>query len=253
MKTHLAVTLAALIANAGAATILLVDDSRGLPVQDAWTETLGNLGHSVTVEVIDHNSNVTSDLSSYDLVIWTVGDHAYDNLSTDNWTSMTDYVSSGGKLIYAGGHSVYQENNVGHAAIETFFGVSSTAGNMPMWNSSTTVTGTGNSPSFGTTTYDLQIWSGGEYDNMASAFDVSTATGLVNQPASNSGSAGPFVVAHNPTNGTQLWGIDLNQIAPDDREAFMAASLSSHAIPEPSSAALCFGAALAVFRRRRGA
>lgn len=258
MKTTLkfAAATSLLAATSHAASILLVDDSRGLPVQDAWVETLTNLGHSITVEAILSTGNVTSDMSSFDLVIWTVGDQAYDNLSTANWDSMTAHVAQGGKLLYVGGHSVYEETVVGYEDIEALFGVSATHHNMPEWNGPTTVSGTGNSAEFGTSTYGVQSWAGGEYSNMGSAFDVTTAIPLVNQPDLNRNSPGPYTVAHNAANNTQLWGIDLNQIVPEHRSAFLSAALAVHGIasvPEPSSVLLIAGAGLLALGRRRRA
>lgn len=238
---------------AKAANVLLIDDSYGQPVQAAWTSALSSLGHNVAVESIPNGGNPTVNLASYDLVIWTVGDRAYNNLTVGNWSTMTQYVSSGGKLIYAGGHSVYEEFLVGHAAIESFFGVTNTLHNMPMWGSNTTIVGTGNSPTFGTASYTIPAsWTGGQYQNMFSGFGVSSATALVNQPILNGGSLGPYVVAQNSANSAQLWGLDLNHIAPADRQVFLSNAIQSLAIPEPSALVVSsVGLVMILARRKR--
>ncbi len=233
--------------------VLLIDDSEGLAIQSAWTNSLTNLSHSVTVETLATNGNPTSNLTQYDLVIWSVGDRAYENLTTLNWSTMTQYVNDGGKLIYAGGHSVYQENLVGHPTIESFFGVTNTAGNMPMWGTNTSITGTSASTAFGTESYQIvQDWTGGEYGDMFSGFGVSTGTALVNQPIVTNGAPGPYVVAQNASGSAQLWGLDINHIAASDRDIFLQNSLEALAIPEPSMLGLYLGVvALATIAQRR--
>ncbi len=238
-----------------ATSVLLIDDSRGLSVQGAWTTSLSNLGLSYSVETISPSGNASTDLSLFDTVIWTVGDQAYQNLTSANWATMTSYVSGGGSLIYAGGHSVYEENNVGHAAIESFFGVSNTRYNMPSIPASTTASGTGNSATFGTTTYGINHWSGGYYNGtMMSGFNTSTGIGLVGLPVGSGG--GPFIVATNAVGNAQLWGLDLNQVASADRDAFLGASLGllpSSAVPDASTTmTLLAGSFLGLaFLRRR--
>ncbi len=250
------VLLGGLTPCAPAASILLVDDSEGLPIQPAWTSTLSQLGHSVTIETIAPTGSPTLDLSNYDAVIWSIGDRAYENLTAQNWATMTQYVNAGGKLIYAGGHSVYQENWVGHAGIEAFFGVSGTLYNMPMWGSNTTITGVAGGSPFNNSTYTIvPYWAGGQYGNMFSGFNVSTGTALVNMPVVTNGAPGPYIVAQNAAGTAQLWGLDINHVAEPDREAFLAHSLEALGVPEPSTA-LLFGSLtvglLGLRRRPRG-
>ena len=233
------ILLAPLACTSQAANVLFIDDSRGQSIQSAWITTLNGLGHSVTTEAIPAAGNPTVSLSGFDVVIWSVGDRAYENLTVANWSTMTQYVNGGGKLVYAGGHSVYEEYTVGHAAIENFFGVSGTFHNMPMWGANTSISGSGGSSPFGTSSFAIvQSWSGGEYGNMFSGFGVSNGTALVNQPIVTNGAPGPYVVAQNSAANAQIWGLDLNHIAEPDREAFLGYALQAIAIPEPSCAVL---------------
>lgn len=239
----------------GIINVLLVDDSEGQSIQTAWTSAITDLGHSATVETLGTNANTTSNLNQYDLVIWSVGDRAYENLTAQNWSTMTQYANGGGKLIYAGGHSVYDEDIVGHTAIESFFGVTNTRFNMPMWGTNTAITGTSTSTPFGTATYQIvQDWAGGQYGDMFSGFGVSTGTALVNQPIVTNGAPGPYVVAQNSSGSAQLWGLDLNHINAADREIFLQRSFESLAvIPEPSATGILLGiiTLLTVSQRRK--
>lgn len=247
------VALGAFSGNANAVNVLLVDDSEGQPVQLAWVTTLESLGHSVVVEAVTLDGNPSANFSDYDLVIWTVGDRAYGNLTSSNWAKITSYADQGGKILYAGGHSVFEEFLVGHAAIEAFFGVTNTHLNMPMWGANTTISGTGESPVFGTAAYSIvQDWAGGEWGDMFSGFGVSTATPIINQPTVINGAPGPYIVAQNSAGTAQLWGLDLNHIVPADREEFLGKAMTNLAVPEPTSAILIgLGLGALLLRRKR--
>jgi hypothetical protein len=255
LNTIFVLLLIAWTGSGNAALILLVDDSEGQAVQVAWAQALADLGHTTTIEGLSEYGNSLQNFDLYDAVIWTVGDRAYDNITGANWAKMTNYANSGGKLIYAGGHSVYVENLVGNTAIESFFGISSTYQNMPEFGSATTVTGTGNSSYFGTTTYTVGPWAGGQYGGMFSGFNTTTGVGLLNDPPFTG--TGPYVVAESPSGNAQIWGLDLNHVVSYQRSAFLGAALDelfsqpASAVPEPTTALLWLVGGVVILRYGR--
>ena len=229
------------LANAG--MILIVDDSEGQSIQTAWTDTLSAIGHSYAVEALGVNGNSVSDWSIYDAVIWSVGDRAYENLTTANWSTITNYASGGGNFLYAGGHNVYDEDLVGHSTLESFFGITNTRYNMPMWGSNTSMSGTGLSANIGTDSFDIVVdWTGGEWGNMFSGFGTSSATGTIFMPTVTNGAPGPYVGAVN--NNVGIWGFDINHIAnSQDRISILDGTLNDLGVtvaevPEPSTLAI---------------
>ncbi|HEY4635330.1 MAG TPA: tandem-95 repeat protein, partial [Rhodospirillales bacterium] len=91
--------------------ILFVDDDGGLTGESIWLTALNAAGYTVDYEAISVNGNPVNGLSGYDAVIWSVGDRAYTNLTGQNVTTLQGYLNGGGKLLYAGGHSLYEEPN----------------------------------------------------------------------------------------------------------------------------------------------
>lgn len=261
-KLLLALTLGAslLIAtSAQASAILFIDDDKGQNGQGAWLSALGALGQTVSYEAISADGSPVSNLSAYDAVIWSNGDAAYSNLTAANVTTLTNYLNSGGRLMYGGGHSLYQENNA-QSFIQNYLGLSNYQYNMPMFNScggSATSTGTIGPVS-------MVCSSTGTYHDMLTAFSVNlpTATELLalSTGFNNFSAASDSIAALNVANGYRALtlGFDINHVAASDRTRFVGASLDSlfgNTVPEPASLSL-FGLALvamATLRRRRSA
>ena len=202
-------------------SILFVDDDRGLSGDATWLGLLDDLGYSVHYEAIASNGNPTSTLSDYDLVIWSNGDHAYTNLTSQNVAALSAYLDDGGRLLYAGGHSVYEEN-AAHGFIQTYLGLADYHYNMPYISSSPDATGPGGS-------YVLTDWAGGYYGGtMISAFEAAASTATVLMSLDNWYDS-PDVAAVNDT-GTFVagtWGFDINQLGAAYREDFLADTLDA--------------------------
>lgn len=226
------------VQTASAAQILFIDDTRGLPGQTTWLNTLTNLGYTYNVETIASNANPTSNLSSYQAVIWSIGDQAYTNLTAANVSTMQAYINSGGFLLYSGGHSVYSEPNIASFA-SNYLGISSYQGNMPSYGGPTTITGTGQAIT-GSTAYNIAPYSGSAYGGtMMSGFNVTTASAMLFNPVGSGG--GPYVAAVNTVgSGTAMtWGFDLNALTnQSQRNQLLGDSLHLSAVPEPASLAL---------------
>ncbi|MCJ8295494.1 MAG: PEP-CTERM sorting domain-containing protein [Colwellia sp.] len=224
------------VSNAG--MILFVDDTDGRGTSSTWLTSLSNLGYSYHYEAISVNGNPISILNNYDAVIWSIGDRAFENLTTTNVSTLQTYLDGGGNLLYAGGHSVYDEDFAG-SFIDTYLGLSGYDFNMPSFNNSSISNGTGHSIT-GTNIYDLQVMPaptthGG---TMMSAFNVSTAESMMTSPA-----GGPFIAAVNETEiySAMTWGFDLNMLAQQsEREQLLGDSLSYMItpVPEPSTLAI---------------
>lgn len=219
--------------------VLFIDDDYGLAGEGAWLTTLDELGYEADYVSIGQYGNVTTDLSQYDVVIWSVGDRAYDNLTAANIATLEAYLDSGGSVLYAGGHSVYQEFEAA-SFIQNYLGVGDYLYNMPTFNN-------GSQPILATDGEDnvsLRVWGGGQYDNMMSAFNVTAPTAralleLVPGNYSNSGFGANDIVSINDTGvfRAALWGFDLNHLDPANRADVLRATMEALTAPAAPEAA----------------
>ncbi len=197
-------------------SILFVDDDGGLNGQGTWLTHLGNLGYSIDYEALSFYGNPASNLNDYDLVLWSIGDQAYTNLTTANVSTLSSYLDGGGNLLYAGGHSLYEETQA-HSFIQGYLGLTNYQYNMPYTGS--TATGPGGS-------YSLEYWSGGNWGNMMSAFDASAATETLMTLDSWGGAADIAAINATETFTAATWGFDINHLAASQREGFLADTLN---------------------------
>jgi PEP-CTERM motif len=251
---------AVLLANgAHAAAILFVDDDKGQTGNAAWLSALSTLGHNVTYEAISADGQPVSNLSAYDAVVWSNGDAAYTNLTAANVSLLTAYLNGGGRLMYGGGHSLYDESPSAQFA-QNYLGVSSYQYNMPMFNScSGAATATGSMGPL-----SMTCSATGQYSNMLTAFAVTGANAsellALGTGFNNYNTNSDAIAALNVGNGYRALtlGFDINHVAQADRARFVGSAMNSllgNQVPEPATMsllALTFGALVATQRRRRG-
>ncbi|MFY0680730.1 MAG: tandem-95 repeat protein [Thalassovita sp.] len=210
----------------GAPSVLFIDDDRGLSGEGTWLTTLTALGISATYEEISSNGNPTSNLADYDMVIWSVGDQAYTNLTGDNVSTMEAYLDQGGNLLYAGGHNLYEEPNAGTFASD-YLGVSNYAYNMPYVTTYGNATGVDGN-------YTLNSWSGGNYGGtMISAFDATVATSLMELTGWTAGRNDIAAVNDTGLFTAATWGFDINQLGAAYHEAFLEATIDAMGLINP--------------------
>lgn len=206
-------------------SILFIDDDEGQNAEIAWLAVLDNNNIPYDYEELAVDGHPSSNLDDYDLVIWSTGDRAYQNLTTQNVNGLEIYLDGGGRLLYAGGHAVYQEN-FAVDFVNNYLGLSNWQSNMPMLQDNSSpafIDGTGHAI-YGTDIYTLQNWTGGEWGNMFSGFEVgvATATGVLQHRSTNLSRSGPseYLGLLNDTGvfRTLILGFDLNHIHPDQRE-----------------------------------
>jgi Ca2+-binding RTX toxin-like protein len=203
----------------GPPSVLFIDDDRGLNGEGTWITTMTDLGYSVDYEAISSNGDPTSDLSSYDLVIWSNGDQDTTNLTTENITSLSSYLDQGGNLLYAGGHNLYNEPNAASFA-SNYLGVANYTYNMPYINSGSTATGVGGN-------YTLNPWSGGSYGGtMISAFTATTATSLMELNGWNASQNDIAAINQTGIFSAATFGFDINQLGVAFQADFLAATLA---------------------------
>ena len=205
--------------------VLFIDDDRGLSGEGTWLNLLQALGHDVTREVIAANGNPASDLSQYDLVIWSNGDQAYDNLTAQNVTTLSNYLNDGGRLLYGGGHSVYSENFIASFAAQ-YLGISAYHNNMPFIAANGTATGSDG------TSYTLVDWAGGYHNGtMISAFNALTAQSLLTLNGWNTSMDDIAAVYTGLNFAAATWGFDINQLSAAQRLEFLEKTLEALNIP----------------------
>jgi choice-of-anchor C domain-containing protein len=186
-------------------TILFVDDDRGLNGQSTWLTALAAKGYTVDYEAIAANGDPVRDLTGYGAVIWSNGDQAYTNLTAENVATLQAYLNSGGRLLYAGGHDLYDEPYVTAAGFaQNYLGVNNYNYNMPYISAGTPASG-----ELGAVT--LSPWAGGYYGGtMISGFNAigGTSRTLLELTGGND------IAAINSTSTFRAatWSFDLNQL-----------------------------------------
>lgn len=221
--------------------VLVVDDDEGLAETSTWTDTLDAMGAAVSsydVDVLATNGDAVLLLDNYDVVIWSIGNRAWDNLTSANVATLSAYLDNGGRLLYSGGHGVFSELLAGASAfIDTYLGLTAYFNHMPTFVNNAApanTTGSGHS-AVGSATYTLRVWPGGEFDNMFSGFyaGLPSATGLLDhQPANLTKTGAPdyngfIAMANDPgVYKTITWGFDLNHVDPADWLSLLAGALN---------------------------
>jgi hypothetical protein len=205
-------------------TVLFVDDDWGLAGTVTWSDILDALGVAYDIEVLSPSGNPVSDLSAYEVVIWSIGDRCCAHLIPPNVTALMAYLDGGGALLYTGGHNVLDEPYA-DAFIRSYLGLANYRGNMPTFGNLAApmfAVGSGHS-SVGTDTYTYWVWNGGNYRTMFSGFDVGLASAIplrTLQPTNNRYPyTGPYVAVVNET-GTfkaMTWGFDINHLDASQR------------------------------------
>ncbi|HYD62874.1 MAG TPA: VCBS domain-containing protein [Noviherbaspirillum sp.] len=214
--------------------ILFVDDDGGVTSNVTWTNTLQSLGYTFDVQTLAVNGN-PSNLQNYDLVIWSVSDRAYSNLTSQNVSTLTSYLNAGGDLIYAGGHNLYEEPAAA-SFIQNYLGLSNYQYNMPSVNAQAHLHASGPGGSYTLSDFSdnpgfTSVYGG----TMMSAFRASQPTTRLlmeitsgGAHAGHSGSAN-FDITNNDiaaindkgTYRAATLGFDLNQLDPQYRSAFL--------------------------------
>jgi hypothetical protein len=205
--------------------VLFVDDDAGVSSDAAWTQALKALGYDVTYEAIAVNGDPVHDLIDYDIVIWSVSDRAYSNLTAENVQTLTSYLNQGGNLLYAGGHNVYEEP-AASSFIADQLGLSTFNHNMPYLggNGSVAASGAGGTYTLGDMSDSgLTSHYGG---TMISAFDTSAPTATKLMDITN-GSSANDIAAINITSDYRAatWSFDLSQLDANYRLEFLGDTL----------------------------
>ena len=202
-------------------SILFVDDSNtSRSWESTWFSALSNNGYDYDQTTLPVNGNPSQNLADYDLVIWSVSDRAYTNLTSQNVSTLTSYLQQGGKLLYAGGHSVYSEPFISSFASQ-YLGISSYQSNMPTINSGqNTATGPDGS-------YTLAPITGGVYNGtMMSAFNASGQFASSLMKVNNWNSNNDIAAINDPgTFVTSTWGFDIAQLSAQYRDSFLGYTL----------------------------
>lgn len=214
--------------------ILFVDDDGGVTSNVTWTNTLQSLGYTFDVQTLALNGN-PANLQNYDMVIWSVSDRAYSNLTAQNVNTLISYLNGGGDLIYAGGHNLYDEPAAA-LLIQHYLGLSNYQYNMPSVSAEAHLHASGPGGSYTLSDFSdnpgfTSVYGG----TMMSAFNVAKPTASVlmeitsgGAHAGHSGSA-YFDAANNDvaaindggTYRAATLGFDLNQLDPQYRSAFL--------------------------------
>lgn len=222
-----------------APTVLFVDDDGGITTDATWLATLRNLGYDPAYEAIPTNGNPLAGLGAFDVVIWSVGDRAYANLTPQNAATLTAYLDGGGNLLYAGGHNLYEEAQAG-AFISTYLGLSNYTYNMPTATEGAHLHTTGPGGTYTISDYSdqpgLTSWYGG---TMSSAFAASSPSARLMMEITSAGAHaghsgyGVYDTIHNDnaainygaTFRAVTWGFDLNQLDAPYRDGFLDATI----------------------------
>lgn len=214
--------------------ILFVDDDGGVTSNVTWTTTLQSLGYIFDVQTLVGNGNPTN-LQNYDVVIWSVSDRAYSNLTSQNVSTLTTYLNGGGDLIYAGGHNLYDEPAAA-SFIQNYLGLSNYQYNMPSVNGQAHLHASGPGGSYTLSDFSdnpgfTSVYGG----TMMSAFNASAPTAHmlmeITSGGAHTGHSGyaSFDSTNNDlaaindkgTYRAATLGFDLNQLDPQYRAAFL--------------------------------
>lgn len=215
--------------------VLFVDDDGGMTTSNTWLSVLDQLGYSVTHESIPVNGNPVGNLGDFDVVIWSVSDRAYGNLTAQNVSTLTNYLNSGGSLLYAGGHDLYYEPEA-TAFINNYLGLSDYAYNMPYVSSEAHFHASGPGGSYTLSDLSDSVGITSYYQGtMMSAFQTRLPSArMLMEIASGGAHAGHYgyasynsayndIAAINITGGYRAatWGFDLNQLDAAYRADFL--------------------------------
>ena len=222
----------------GCDSVLFVDDDEQQAAEEGWLDALSSaLSLMPSVETLAVDGDPTVPLASYDIVIWSIGDRAHDNLTAENVATLTAYLDGGGKLLYAGGHCLYGEVAATAEFTPTYLGLTNESNNMPTFLDRALpmlADGTGHQVT-GKTLYSLQYWPGGEWGDMLSAFspNLPTTEVLLKHRVDNMNANGStdfpneYIAAVNVTSGfkAMTWGFDINHVDPAERDQLLRDSL----------------------------
>lgn len=220
-------------------TILFLDDDGGINTDATWLATLRSLGYAPEYEAVAANGNPVSALSSFDVVIWSVGDRAYTNLTPQNVATLKSYLDGGGNLLYAGGHNLYEEPQA-FGFIADYLGLSNYTYNMPSAAQDAHLHTAGPGGTYTISDFSdqpgLTSWYGG---TMSSAFATASPSTLPMMEITGAGAhaghvgSGSYDATHNDNAAINYgaafraatWGFDLNQLDAPYRAGFLDATV----------------------------
>ena len=210
-------------------SVLFVDDSgnRSLGWKNAWFDALNQNGYSYDEEILySYNDSPSPNLlANYDLVIWSVSDRAYTNLTPTNVNTMINYLNQDGRLLYAGGHNVYSEPHLNQGGFASqYLGITDYQSNMPTISNTNQGWHIASGPDGN---YTLSSEPGAYYGGtMTSAFGTNGSSVSLMQ-LDNWTSRNNDVVVLNDTGNyvTSTWGFDMAQLDAAYRTDFLGYTL----------------------------
>ncbi|MCC6524056.1 MAG: hypothetical protein IT373_15455, partial [Polyangiaceae bacterium] len=207
--------------------VLFVDDDEGLSVEGEWLAAMASaLGLTPDVETLGVDAQTLTPLAGYGVVVWSIGDRWDSNLTAANVADLTAYLDGGGRLLYAGGHCLYNEPPATAVFAPTYLGLTNFQFNMP-------TIANGGAPAFADGTghpvtsagaYTLQLLAGGSAPDMWSAFTPNLASVEVMlkhradnvTPNGSTDFANEYLATVNVTAvyRAMTWGFDIGHLAP---------------------------------------